>query len=774
MAPDDELLKIDAAGVVVAWSQEAKSLFDHGASEALGRPVIELLPGPWAPAGADPDSRSGSPGAVPGLVMRPVTLSDGGLGWVFNLLRSEEGGDAREHALLKALFTQSPIGMQVLDPDLRVLRVNTAASGMAGFDHAYTLGRRLIDVFRLSDPEESLAMVRHVLATGEPALDRLVRVRPPSDPDHEHVYSVSVFRLQDADGRVLGLSAAEVDVTVRERALARARVLNDVRNHVGTSLALDATCTELVDVLVPAFADAAVVDLLDPVVRGDDPPSAPVGPDVPLRRMSVASADRQQNSTGAGTAPFRFPAAWLQSLTDLRPQLIMYHPDDDLATDPRSSRSPRAPASHSAIVTPLTLRDRVYGTLSLYRAPDRDLFVDEDLDLALEVASRTSLHIDNARRYTREHTVALALQRRLLPQRPEPLAAVESAQFHQSVDVGGGWFDLFPLSGARTALTVGRVSGTGIQAAMAMGQLRTAIRTLAALDLEPDELLARLDDTVVRLADERTDLPPGDPLRSQKLTADCLYGVYDPLSKSCVIAVAGGPRPVIAYPDGTTETADIPVAPPLGCGEKAPFASTRLDLPEGSVIALCTDAFLSMGEAGRKAGQDRLRQILADSGRPLGDLRDEAVRTVPAPSPGTDAVLLLVRTHTLDPSLVATWELQVDPAAVATLRARTRRQLAEWNLDELSLTTELIVSELATNAVRYGTPPITLRLIKGRMLTVEVSDSSPVSPHLRHAQTSDEGGRGLFICAELARSWGVRFSDGSKTIWTEQELPQPA
>ncbi|WP_165914548.1 SpoIIE family protein phosphatase [Streptomyces sp. AcE210] len=774
MAPDDELLKIDAAGVVVAWSQEAKSLFDRGASEALGRPVLEVLPGPWAPAGSGPDSRSGSPGAVPGLVMRPVTLSDGGSGWVFSLLRSEESGDAREQALLKALFTQSPIGMQVLDPDLRVLRVNTAASGMAGFDHTYTLGHRLSDVFRLSVPEKTMAMVRHVLATGEPALDRLVRVRPPNDPDHEHVYSVSVFRLQDADGRVLGLSAAEVDVTVRERALARARVLNDVRQHVGTSLALDATCTELVDVLVPAFADVAMVDLLDPVVRGDDPPSAPVGPDVPLRRMSLASADRQRNPAGAGTAPFRFPAAWLQSLTDLRPHLIMYHPDDDPATDPPGWTATRPPTSHSAIVAPLTLRGGVYGTLSLYRAPDRDEFVDEDLDLALEVASRTSLHIDNARRYTREHTIALTLQRRLLPQHPEPLAAVESTHFHQSADAGGSWFDLFPLSGARTAFTVGRVSGTGIQAAMAMGQLRTAIHTLAALDLEPDELLARLDDTVVRLAHERTALPPDDPLRSQRLTADCLYGVYEPLGKSCAIALAGGPQPVIAYPDGTTETADVPIAPPLGGGEEAPFAITRLDLPEGSIIALCTGAFLSMGEAGRKAGQDRLRQILADSGRPLGDLRDEAVRTVPASSPGTDAVLLLVRTHTLDPSHVATWELQADPAAVATVRARTRRQLAEWNLDELSLTTELIVSELATNAVRYGTLPITLRLIKGRTLTVEVSDSSPVSPHLRHAHTSDEGGRGLFICAELAQSWGVRFSDGSKTIWTEQELPQPA
>ncbi|MFD7321699.1 SpoIIE family protein phosphatase [Streptomyces sp. NPDC059875] len=751
MAPDDALLVIDAAGVVVGWSQEAGSLFDRGSSEALGRPVVELLAG-----------QSVSPAAVPELVVRPVTLSDGGSGWSVHLLRSEQSTDAREQALLKALFTQSPIGMQVLDPQLRVLRVNTAASGMSGFDHTHTLGRRLSETFRLSDPDEAVAMVREVLATGEPALDRFVRVRPPNDPGHEHVYSVSVFRLQDADGRVLGLSTATVDVTVRERALARARVLNDVRDRVGHTLELDATCAELVDVLVPAFADAAEVDLLDPVVRGEEPPSAPVGPDVPLRRMSFASTDRRQDSLGAGTGPFRFPAVWLQSLTDLRPHLVTYHPDDD--------------PQHSAIVTPLTLRDGVLGTLSLYRSPDRDLFVDEDLDLALDVAASTSLHIDNARRYTREHTIALTLQRRLLPQRPEPQVAVESAHFSQSDEAGGGWFDVFPLSGARVALTVGRVSGTGINAAMAMGQLRTSIRTLASLDLEPDELLARLDDTVARLAAERADLPVGDPLRSQTLTADCLFGVYDPLSLRCVIAGAGGPQPVIAYPDGTTATADLVVAPPLGGAEGTPFASTRLDLPEGSVLALYTEAFLpAAGEGERKAGQDRLRQILAESGSSLADLRDEAVRTVPAPAPGTDAVLLLARTHTLAPDLVATWDLAQDPAAVATARARTRRQLAAWHLDELSLTTELIVSELATNAVRYGTPPITLRLINsGRTLTFEVSDSSPVSPHLRHAQTSDEGGRGLFICAELAQSWGVRFSENSKTIWTEQELPHPA
>ncbi|MGW3816919.1 SpoIIE family protein phosphatase [Streptomyces sp. NPDC005046] len=774
MAPDDALLVIDAAGLIVGWSQEARSLFERGTRLAVGRPVAELMPAAWTPAGAGPGGRSDTTVPVPGLAVRPVTLRDGRSGWGVYLLGSEtEGEDARDQALLKALFTQSPIGMQVLDPDLRVLRVNTAASGMSASDSADVLGRRLIDVMQLSDPGGVVAMMHDVLATGRPALDRLVRGRPPNDPAHEHVYSASVFRLQDADGRVLGVSTAVVDVTVRERALARARVLNEVRERMGKTLELDTTCGELVDILVPAFADAAEVDLLDPVVRGEEPPPAPVGPGIPLRRMSLASVERHRDPVGSGTGPFRFPAAWLQSLTDPRPHLITYQPDETPDQDPQTYRAANPPGSHSAIVTPMTLRNGVLGTLSLYRSPDRDPFVDDDLDLALEVAARTSLHIDNARRYAREHTIALTLQRRLLTQLPPPQATVESAHFHYSADAGGGWFDVFPLSGARIALTVGRVSGTGIHATMAMGQLRTAIHTLASLDLEPDELLARLNGTVARLAAERAGLPTSDPLRTQTLTVDCLYGIYDPLALSCVLALAGGPQPVLAYPHGTTETADIPVAPPLGGGEGT-FASTRLDLPEGSIIALYTDAFLPTNEPERKTGQDRLRQILAKGTHSLGELRDEAVRTVPSPSPGTDAVLLLVRTQALRPSLVATWDLPAEPAAIAGARARTRRQLAEWNLDELSFTTELIVSELATNAVRYGTPPITLRLINGgRTLTFEVSDSSPASPHRRHAQTGDEGGRGLFICAELAHNWGVRFGDNSKTIWTEQECPHP-
>ncbi|MCT9010276.1 PAS domain-containing protein [Streptomyces rhizosphaerihabitans] len=362
MAPDDALLVIDAAGLIVGWSQEARFLFERGTCLTVGRPVVELLTAVWTPAGAGPDRRSDRTAAIPGLAVKPVTLRDGRSGWGVYLLRPEEqGADARGQALLTALFTQSPIGMQVLDPDLRVLRVNTAAAGMSAFESTDVLGHRLSDVIHLSDPEETVAMLHDVLATGEPALDRLVRGRPPNDPAHEHVYSVSLFRLQDADGRVLGVSTAVVDVTGRERVLAHARVLNDVRERLGHTLELDTTCGELVDVLVPAFADAAEVDLLDPVVRGEDPPPGPVGPAIPLRRMSFASADPQRHSLGTGTGPFRFPGAWLQSLTDLRPQLITYQPDEIPDHHPQASRAQGSPGPHSAIVTPMTLRNDVLG-----------------------------------------------------------------------------------------------------------------------------------------------------------------------------------------------------------------------------------------------------------------------------------------------------------------------------------------------------------------------------------------------------------------------------
>ncbi|MFD4691081.1 SpoIIE family protein phosphatase [Streptomyces sp. NPDC058463] len=762
MASDDALLVVDVSGTVLEWSPEAEEAFGRAASEAVGRPAWELVP-----AAASPDAEnlwSWSGGAESeGLLLRPLVRPDGAGAW--GVHRAASGEDPIGRALLRALFTMSPIGMQVMDTDLRILRVNTAASGIRGMPADRLIGRRLDEAFRtfrVTSSDATTAMVRGVLETGEPVIGRIVGATPPSDQQREHLYEVSVFPLHDPDGQILGVASSVVDVTEREQALSRNQILNAVREHVGRTLEMDTTCTDLVRVLVPAFADAAEVHLLDPVIRGDEPPSAPVALDVPLRRMGFASAERRLSSDDPDLGPLRFPAAWSQALTDLQPRLIVHRPAP--ATNPSQA--------HSAIITPLTLRGGVLGTLSLHRSTGRTVFEQNDLDLALDLTARIALHIDNARRYTREHTIALTLQRHLLPQSPPVRAALETAHFHRPGAVGGGWFDVIPLSGARVAFTVGRVSGEGIQATTAMGQIRTAIHTLSSLDLECDELMARLNDTVVRLAAERSALDLGHTPPEAELTAGCVYGIYDPLSLSCTIALAGHPPPLLAGPGGATAIPDFPQAPSLGWGtDGAVFASTRFDLAEGSVIGLHTDTFLPPEDPRTGTRREELQEVLADPGRSLDAMCEEAVRKAAPDGHGADAILLLIRAHALGADRLAKKDLPADPSAVAIARAWARQQLADWSLDELTFGTELIVSELATNAIRYGKPPLELRLINGPTLTCEVRDSSLVAPHLRHAQTTDEGGRGLFICAELAHRWGVRFTSEGKTIWTEQEMP---
>ncbi|MER5805650.1 ATP-binding protein [Streptomyces mirabilis] len=104
---------------------------------------------------------------------------------------------------------------------------------------------------------------------------------------------------------------------------------------------------------------------------------------------------------------------------------------------------------------------------------------------------------------------------------------------------------------------------------------------------------------------------------------------------------------------------------------------------------------------------------------------------------------------------------------VAQARALTARQLQAWGLEEMAFSAELIVSELVTNAIRYAGAPIQLRLIRDRVLTCEVSDPSINQPYLRRARFTDEGGRGLFLVAQLTSRWGSRYRLNGKTIWTE-------
>ena len=440
---------------------------------------------------------------------------------------------------------------------------------------------------------------------------------------------------------------------------------------------------------------------------------------------------------------------------------------------PVRTAPPGDPAGGARLYVPLRARGSTMGLVTWCRERERDPFDVGELALADELAARTAVCFDNARRYTREHAAALTLQRNLLPRHVPCRTAVEVAHRYLPADsrfgVGGDWFDVIPLSSTRVGLVVGDVVGHGLQAAATMGRLRTTVRALAQLDLAPDELLSRLDDQI-----QQTDAPGGPDDAAEEAEPagmTLLYAVYDPVSGRCCLARAGHPLPAVVDPEGKVTFPELPAGPPLGLGG-LPFETATVHLPEGSLLALFTDGLVQAHERDPDIGLGRLAAVLADNRRPLEELCDEALAILPAGPPRDDAALLLVRTRALDPERIAECELATRPAAVQDARAFAGERLRHWGLDDLVFTTELVVSELVTNAIRHAVGPVRLRLIRESALICEVSDGGHTSPHLRHAATDEEGGRGLFLVAQLTQRWGTRYTATGKTIWTEQALPE--
>ncbi|WP_052441154.1 SpoIIE family protein phosphatase [Streptacidiphilus anmyonensis] len=429
-------------------------------------------------------------------------------------------------------------------------------------------------------------------------------------------------------------------------------------------------------------------------------------------------------------------------------------------------------AHHGTVTAPLRMRGGLLGLVEFRRAAGSLPFDADDLLLAQDLAARAAVSIDNARRYTREHGTAVALQRSLLPQSLPVRTGLDVAHRYlpASAGVGGDWFDVIPLPGFRSALVVGDVVGHGINAAVAMGRLRTAIRTFSALDLPPDEVLGRLDELVSQLDEESTDV---------NITGStCVYAVYDPVAGVCTLSRAGHPGPAVLRPDGTVDYPEVAVAPPLGVGGY-PFETTEIPLEPGSQLLLFSDGLVESRGQDIDHGLQGLRRVL-EGRRPRTPEETCAALLGPASGPGAglaarardDVVLLVARTDLLPAEQVAEWDVPSDPAAVGPVRNACVKQLAEWGLEEISFSTELILSELITNAIRYGAPPVKVRLLRDTSLVCEVSDASSTAPHLRWAATTDEGGRGIFLVARLAHRWGTRYTPEGKVIWSEQPLTE--
>ncbi|MFD5099541.1 SpoIIE family protein phosphatase [Streptomyces albidochromogenes] len=687
------------------------------------------------------------------LVARRLRRQTHGLG-TLEMTRMYEHHDAVLHAVRE--------GVLITDGDGRLLLANDEAKRLLGLPPDAE-GRHVGQLPHLDEQMAALLLsgreaTDEVLSAG----DRLLVVNQRPTKPHGQPEGSAVTIRDSTEMRVL---TGRADAARR-----RLQLLYDAGIGIGTTLDVRRTAEELADVAVPRFADFVTVDLADQVLHGDEP----TGTGADLRRTAVGGIRDDQPLYPRGKLIDFLPSTpQARGLGSGQAELVPDLSDAPgwFAQDPPVAQSIIDYGIHSLITAPLKARGVVLGLVNFWRMEKQEPFDDDDLSLAEELVARAAVSIDNARRYTREHTVAVALQRSLLPRGLPEHSAVEVAHYYLPAQsgVGGDWFDVIPLSGSRVALVVGDVVGHGLHAAATMGRLRTAVHNFSSLDLPPDELLSRLDDLVQRIDHNGEDGADADD--DGMLGATCLYAVYDPVSRRCVMARAGHPPPLVVHPDGPVEIFQLPTGPPLGLGGM-PFETAELVLAEGSQLVLYTDGLIEDRTRDIDEGLELLRSALSRHPDRHPEESCRAILDVLLPArPRDDVALLVARTRTLGPDRVAEWDVPFEPSAVAAMRAVAAKKLAEWDLSALAFGTELILSELITNAIRYGSAPVRMRLLRDRTLTCEVSDASSTSPHLRYAATTDEGGRGLFLVAQLSQRWGTRYTSAGKVIWAEQALP---
>lgn len=653
---------LDDEGRITLWSPEAERLFGYSSAEALGRYAADLLIDPlhrsqvldlFARVLSGESWAGGFPirckdGTVRQTEFRNVPLQDDqhhayalGIATDQKQLRELETG----LALTSRLFHHAPFGVAVLDPDLRYMLVNPVLEKIHGKPAGETVGRHPSEVIPVPDTSRIEAAMHRVLATGEPLLNQSTLSTTPSDPDPraEHAWSASYYRLQDQRGHILGVAVTVVDDTERHRAAAEAgrvrgrlATLAEAGMRIGSSLDLDRTAHELADIAVDDLADVAAVDVLDVIFTAADPAVPDTGQGTAFRPLAVAArpptdAVRAADPVGESVI-YAADRLVTQCVRTGRPVLVPQLTAESfrrLGTRPDSGILDRAGA-HSYLAVPLRAHGCVLGALSLLRVHDPRPFDEDDRDFAVELADRAAICVDNARWYRHERDTALALQRSLLPHRAPDRPGLGIATRYRPADdtseIGGDWYDVLPLAGDGTALVIGDVMGSGATAAATMGQLRTATRALARLDLPPGAVLSGLDSLAEDL---------------DSSFATCTYLTCRPAAGTCEIATAGHLPPVVIRPDGTTGLIDPAPGPPLGIGGTT-FTTHRLTLAPGSRVLLYTDGLV---ETRTDPIDDRL-QLLLDlltrhAHRELEDTCDLLLEELRHPGSRDDVALLL-------------------------------------------------------------------------------------------------------------------------------------
>ncbi|HEY5833900.1 SpoIIE family protein phosphatase [Streptomyces sp.] len=801
------VVMLDTSGRVLLWSPLAEDVLGWAGEHIVGRRVAGLFGSPeTAPDGVpqvegitEPGQghrilaqlmKSGRWDGIMSLRHRDghtvqvetrASLMVDGDGRPFVLASMVETSRLRtlEHdlAALDSLFDSSPLGVAIFDSHLRYVRVNEALARMHGMPAADHIGRTVSDVLDPDTAERLAALQRDVLATGRPVVD--MEARGQHGRGHR---SLSYHRLVDRAGRVLGVSATVIDVTERveaaakvERTRRRLALLSDLGARVADVLDVRRVAEDLAEALVPTFSDYSGVILRGEVAEGGELPTLPYSETTPLWQFGVGAmrwspAVRRMLRAGQPVGFVR-DSVFARVLATGEPRVVSSERELRETTFPGDPKVQAAMelGITSLLVVPLRARGVVLGLLVVSRARGREPFDRDDLALAMEVAARGGTALDNARLYVREREGALMLQRSLLPQTvPEPPGVDIAFRYvpgSTGAEVGGDWFDVIPLAGGRIAFVVGDVMGHGLGAAATMGRLRTAVRTLAGLDMPPDELLRRVNELGDDLAQSQ----------EEGWMATAVYVVYDPSTRRCAIAQAGHLPPVLVERHGEPDRCearliDLPPGVPLGVGGVA-FETTELDVPDDAILVLYTDGLVESRARDIGVGLDRLRETMC---RPVGSLEqacDELLDSMEPEREPDDVALLMARLGGLPDGSTASWTFPAEPSAVRLARGKVHDTLLRWGLAPLTDVTVLLVSELVTNSLRYAHGPIGVRMVRGTSLLVEVSDPLPDPPRERVATEEDEGGRGLQLVARASRRWGTRHGPLGKTVWFELPLP---
>ncbi|MEV4333664.1 SpoIIE family protein phosphatase [Streptomyces sp. NPDC049597] len=656
-----------ADGTIVRWDHGAQALLGYPSREVVGRPIADLLhPGNadhslgrslWASATTDRGviatvtawHRDGHPLE---LEIWAAPVPERQRGGTTVLIFAADAHTARgirgSSAVWDGLFVRSPVGIAVLDTDLRFLRVNQALQAMNGLPEKAHIGRRVVELLPTVNAADMESAMRQVLATGQPVLDFRRTGRTPADPEHDRVWSCSYVRLEDPDGRPIGLTASLIDITAQQQAHLEAEtgrrrlaLVNEASVKIGTSLDLERTAQELADVAVPALADAVTVDVLDSLATGDELGAGLLG-GTALRRLGKAplAGSRIADILAPLGRTLIFPAGapYTQALADREPFLIARLDEKAIAPAARHSTAPAQlleQGVHSFMMVPLLARGVVLGLASLYRVRPVGPFTDDDMTLAVELAARAAVCVDNARLYHREHDTALILQRSMLPQHiPQPSMIEVAHRYLPASDVnevGGDWYDVIRLADGRTALAIGDVMGHGTAAAAVMGRLSASVRALARLDLRPENLLHQLEAALEDLA--------------EPMLATFLYAIIDPVSGRCSITRAGHPPPALMAPDGTARLLHVPPGVPLGVGG-TPYTTTDVTLPPGSTLLLYTDGLVEARGSDIDERLTELTHLLAQPAPSLEELCDRLLTHLTPASADDDIALLAARLGT--------------------------------------------------------------------------------------------------------------------------------